>query len=456
MERDALSSSLTPITDSALGSPGHARANLRRRWYCLLPAIFVTYSLAYLDRANYGFGAAAGMAATLHITGQQNSLLGSLFFLGYFVFQVPGAIFARKRSASLLVFLALVGWGTLAALTGVVRVFWMLAVVRFLLGVAESLIFPAMLLLLTRWFTRKERSRANTILILGNPVTVLWMSAVTGYLIQSFGWQTTFILEGIPSVLWACIWVFLVRDKPSEAGWLTASAAAALETELAEEQRLLSLQIAGKQKAFGTLEALRRQDVLLLSAQYFFWSVGVYGFVLWLPTIVRRGSTLSMGKTGLLSAVPYLAAIVLMLLAATISDKTGRRQSLVWPFLLAAGIALFGSFVLAEKSFPLSFACLVVGGGCMYAPYGPFFAIIPERLPKQVIAEVMAMINSLGALGGFAGSLLVGVLQAVTGNSRAGFLLMALALAASAMLMLLLPPASGPNQSRTKPIGATS
>lgn len=439
----------------APGGLGHARANLRRRWYCLLPAIFITYSLAYLDRANYGFGAAAGMAASLHITGQQNSLLGSLFFLGYFLFQVPGAIFARKRSASLLVFLALIGWGTLAALTGVVRVFWMLAVVRFLLGVAESLIFPAMLLLLTHWFTRKERSRANTILILGNPVTVLWMSAVTGYLIQSFGWQMTFILEGIPSVLWAWIWVLFVRDKPSEARWLTATAATELETELAEEQRSLTLQTSGNRKPFRTLEALLRPDVLLLSAQYFFWSVGVYGFVLWLPTIVRRGSTLSMGKTGLLSAIPYLAAVLLMLLTATISDKTGRRKSLVWPFLLAAGFALFGSFILAEKSFPLSFACLVVGGGCMYAPYGPFFAIIPERLPKQVIAEVMAMINSCGALGAFAGSYLVGLLQSVTGNSRAGFLLMSLALATSAMLLLMLSPAPAPSQPSTKPIGAT-
>src|SRR5580698_8104010 len=162
-------------------------ASLKKRWLYLLPAVFVTYSLAYLDRANYGFGAAAGLATTLHITDKQASLLGSLFFLGYFAFQVPGAVFARKRSASRLVFFALIAWGSLAALTGVVRTFWLLALVRLLLGIAESLIFPAMLLLLTRWFTRTERSRANSILILGNPVTVLWMSAITGYLIQGFG-----------------------------------------------------------------------------------------------------------------------------------------------------------------------------------------------------------------------------------------------------------------------------
>ncbi len=139
----------------------------------LMPAVFVTYSLAYLDRANYGFGAAAGLARTLHITDKQTSLLGSLFFLGYVSFQLPGAAFARKRSASLLVFLALIAWGSLAALTGLIRQFWLLALDRFLLGVAESLISPAMLVLLTRWFTRVERSKANALLILGDPVTVL-------------------------------------------------------------------------------------------------------------------------------------------------------------------------------------------------------------------------------------------------------------------------------------------
>jgi sugar phosphate permease len=421
-------------SDSIAAADLDATASLRKRWLYLLPAVFVTYSLAYLDRANYGFGAAAGLATTLHITDKQASLLGSLFFLGYFAFQVPGAVFARKRSASRLVFFALIAWGSLAALTGVVRTFWLLALVRLLLGIAESLIFPAMLLLLTRWFTRAERSRANSILILGNPVTVLWMSAITGYLIQGFGWQKTFIIEGIPSILWAVVWILFVRDKPSEAGWMTPGAKESLERQLAQEQLTVA-------PVRGMRVALLRGDVLLLSAQYFFWSLGVYGFVLWLPTIVRQGSAFAMGKTGLLSALPYLAAIILMLLVSQISDKTLKRQSLVWPFLLISGIALLGSFLFAQKSFTIAFICLIVGGGCMYAPYGPFFAIVPERVPRNVTAEVLALINSCGALGGFFGSYFVGFLQAVTGNSRAGYLLMALSLVCSAMLLLCLPPA---------------
>jgi sugar phosphate permease len=199
---------------------------MRKRWLRILPAVFVTYSLAYLDRANYGFGAAAGLAATLNITKSRAALLGAIFFLGYFLFQVPGAAYARKKSARHLVFFALISWGILAALTGVIRNFWLLVVDRFFLGVAESFILPAMLILLMGWFTRAERSRANTFLILGNPVTVLWMSAVTGYLIAAIGWQMTFVVEGIPSVIWGFAWLLLIRDRPQQVSWMSADSCA--------------------------------------------------------------------------------------------------------------------------------------------------------------------------------------------------------------------------------------
>ncbi len=404
--------------------------SLRRRWLFLLPAVFVTYSLAYLDRANYGFGAAAGLATTLHITSGQTSLLAGLFFAGYFAFQLPAAIVARKYSSVRLIFFALIPWGVLSALTGVITQFWALAAIRFLLGVAESCIFPAMLLLLTRWFTPGERSRANTVLILGNPVTVLWMSAVTGYLIQAVGWQRTSIYEGIPSILWAAVWIFLIRDKPEDSWWMTPASVSVLNDRLAAEQKAV-----GPDMAFRT--AVKRPDVLVLCAAYFFWSIGVYGFVLWLPTIVHQGSALSMGRTGLLSAVPYAAAIVAMLLVSRRSDKTLQRKSLVWPSLLLGGAALAVSF-LANAHFAVAFSALIVAGACMYAPYGPFFAIVPERLPRSVTAEVMASINSAGALGGFVGSYFVGWLQGVTGNARAGYLLMSLSLLCAAALMYFL------------------
>ena len=402
-----------------------------RRGHILL-LVFVTYSLAYLDRANFGFGAAAGMAATLNITEQRSALLVGLFFLGYFIFQIPCSILARKFSSTRVVFISLISWGIFAALTGVIRQFWLLALVRFLLGVAESAIFPAMLVLLTQWFTRSERSRANAIFIMGNPMTVLWMSALTGFLIEKLGWQKTFILEGLPSIAWAAIWITFMRDRPTQARWMDPIKAAELEEQISGEQRDLKLY----KSPTSLREALLRKDVLLLSLQYFLWSLGVYGFVLWLPTIVRRGGGLSMTKTGLISAIPYIVAIILMLLASYISDKTMCRREIVWPFLLVSGVALMGSFVSAQASFVAAFTCLVIAGGCMYAPYGPFFAMIPERVPKHVTGQVLAMINSSGALGSFVGSYSVGLLQAITGNARAGYLLMSLGLIASALLLV--------------------
>ena len=404
---------------------------LRRRWVYLMPAVFITYSLAYLDRTNYGFGAAAGLAKTLDISDARTAFLGSAFFLGYFLFQIPGAACAQRKSATRLVAVALVSWGVLAALTGVIREFWLLALDRALLGVAESMILPAMLILLTHWFTRAERSRANAILILGNPVTVLWMSAVTGFLIEAVGWQMTFVLEGIPSVLWALVWVLVVRDRPQQVRWMDEAACAHLIRELEREQKTLP-------RLENFRAALRAPGVVLLCAQYFCWSIGVYGFVLWLPTMIRAGSARGIETVGLLNAVPFLLAVILMLLVAHFSDRALRRKRYVGPFLLLSGGALLTSYMTAGANFWVAYTFLIVTGGAMYAPYAPFFSIVPEMLPDNVAGEVMALINSCGALGGFAGTWLVGLLQTLTGNSRAGYFFMSMSLMAAGAIMFWL------------------
>lgn len=403
--------------------------DLKLRWLYIVPAVFVTYSLAYVDRANYGFGAAAGLADTLHISSSQSALLGSLFFLGYFLFQIPGAAYARKRSARGLIFLSLVTWGILASLTGVIHQFWVLAVDRLLLGAAESFILPGMLILLTKWFTRKERSRANTFLILGNPVTVMWMSVVTGYIIRAVGWQMTFIIEGLPSVLWGVVWYFVIRDCPDQASWISTESAAALETALELEQSTIP-------RVPNIAAALKNPNVILLCAQYFLWSIGVYGFVLWLPVIVQKGFSQGIAATGLISAIPYAFAVLAMLIVSWLSDRVSERIHFVWPFLILAGVAFFGSYL--STSFWIAFVFLIIAGAAMYAPYGPFFAIMPEILPANVAGEVTALVNSMGALGSFLGSWAVGFLQGYTGNSKAGYLLMSAAVTLSGASMLLL------------------
>ncbi|WP_070412044.1 MFS transporter [Pseudomonas lundensis] len=406
-----------------------------RRWWYIMPIVFITYSLAYLDRANYGFAAASGMAEDLHITPGLSSLLGALFFLGYFFFQVPGAIYAQKNSVKKLIFVSLVLWGGLATLTGVVSNAYSLIAIRFMLGVVEAAVMPAMLVYLCHWFTRAERSRANTFLILGNPVTMLWMSVVSGYLVQHYSWRWMFIVEGLPAVIWAFIWWRLADDRPAEATWLSTQEKQDLQSALDAEQ-------VGMAPVKNYAAAFRSPKVILLALQFFCWSIGVYGFVLWLPSILKQGAHMDMIEAGWLSALPYLAAVIAMLGVSWGSDKLQKRKRFVWPPLLIASVAFYGSYALGAEHFWLSYTLLVIAGACMYAPYGPFFAIIPEILPSNVAGGAMALINSMGALGSFSGSYLVGYLNSETGSPGASYLLMSGALLISVLLTVMLKPAS--------------
>ena len=392
-----------------------------RRWLRLLPAIFVTYSFAYVDRANYGFGAAAGMAHDLHIDSSAVSLLGALFFLGYFLFQIPGAAYAERRSAKRLVFWSMIAWGILASATGLIPNVPLLFIDRFLLGVVESAVLPALLILLSHWFTTAERSRANTILILGNPITVLWMSIVSGYLTHSVGWRGMFIAEGVPSVAWAAIWWWLVDESPRDAAWLSHAERQAIEARLAEEQRHIA-PVRNYRDAFLT------PAVMLLSLQYLFWSIGVYGFILWLPSMLKSGSKIGLVGIGWLSAGPYLAATILMLVVSTFSDRSHMRKGVVWPSMLVGAVAFYASFALGTAHYWLSYALLVVSAAAMYAPYGPFFAWITELLPRNVAGGAMALVNSCGALGSFVGTYVVGFLNGATGGDGASYLFMAASL----------------------------
>ena len=400
------------------------------RWYRLIPVAFITYSLAYLDRANFGFAAAGEMAKDLGITASTSSLLGSLFFLGYFFFQIPGAHYAANKSAKKLIFWSLIAWGLLAAATGIVSNVTVLIIIRFMLGVVESAVMPAMIILLSRWFTKEERSRANTFLILGNPVTVLWMSILSGYLVNSVGWRWMFIWEGLPAVIWAFFWWRLVNDRPANAEWLTAGEKHAVESALQKEQQ-------GIKPVKNYAAAFRSSAVILLSLQYALWSIGVYGFVIWLPSIIKSAPQINIIETGWLSAIPYLFAVIGMITTSYFSDKTLNRKIFIWPCLLIASLAFYGSYLTGTNNFWLSFTLLVIAGMMMYAPYGPFFAIITEILPANVTAGAVALINSFGALGSFVGAYIVGYLNGKTGSFSASYVFMAGSLLLSSIVTIL-------------------
>lgn len=401
-----------------------------QRWSRLLPITFVTYSLAYLDRSNFSIGVAGGMQQDLNISAGISALIGAAFFLGYLMFQIPGAIYAEKRSVRTLIFWCLIAWGVLASVQGLLHSAVALIVVRFFIGIVEAAVLPAMVIFLSHWFTAKERGRANTFLILGNPVTVLWLTAVSGYLIEATSWRGMFILEGLPAIAWAFVFRRLVQDRPQDAAWLNPTEKDTLVATLDKEQGEFSAD------SVGYLEALRSRSVIILSVQYFLWSLGIYGFVFWLPSIVKAGSGQGIGSTGLISATPYALAVIAMIVNGRASDRTGNRGRFVWPWLLAAGLAFYGSYAL-HGHFWASFVLLGIAGACMYAPYGPYFAHIPELLPRQLAAPAIALVNSLGAVGGFAGSYLIGWLNGSTGSTDTSFLLMSVCLLLAAGLMFV-------------------
>ena len=401
----------------------------RKRWYRIIPVIFITYSFAFLDRANFGFAATGGMEKDLHITTEVVSLLGSLFFLGYFIFQIPGAHYAAKKSVKKLIFWSMILWGLFAVATGLVSNVNLLIAIRFMLGVVESAVMPAMLILLSNWFTKKERSKANTFLILGNPVTILWMSILSGYLIHSFGWRGMFIIEGIPAVIWAFIWWKMIDDKPESASWLSHKEAHEIEDQLQQEQEYIK-------PIKNYAEAFKLRAVILLSLQFALWSIGQYGFIMWLPSIIKAAPGMSIVETGWLSSVPYIFAIIGMLTASWFSDKTLDRKIFVWPFLLVGALAFYGSYLIGPGHFWGSYILLVIAGSAMYTPFGPFFAVITEILPRNVAGVSIALINSMGALGSFIGSYIVGFLNGATGGFSASYIFMSVALLLSALLTM--------------------
>lgn len=200
--------------------------------------------------------------------------------------------------------------------------------------------------------------------------------------------------------------------------------------------------------------AFKSRAVVLLCLQYALWSIGVYGFVMWLPSIIKAAPDMDIVKTGWLSAIPYLFAIIGMLTASYFSDKTLNRKAFVWPFLLIAAIAFYGSYLLGTTNFWASFILLVIAGTAMYAPYGPFFAIIPEILPGNVTAGAIALINSLGALGSFVGSYIVGYLNGTTGGFGASYIFMAASLLLSAFITLIAVKKDEDVVHKTKPAEA--
>lgn len=405
------------------------------RFARVLPLAFVTYSLAFLDRNNFGY-AGDGMKASLHLSDTMSSLLPALFFPGYFLLQIPAANYASRRSVRWLVFWALILWGLLSSLLGVLSSVPLLVVDRLLLGAVEGVVLPAMLVFLTRWFTRREKSRANSLLMLANPVTMTYASAASGFIIEYFdrhrllhlkGWQWMFIVEGMPSVLWAAVWILFAKDRPAEAKWLAPSEAQAVQNKLDAEQSGIP-QMRNFWQAFGDVR------VILLSLMFVFFSIASYALMFWLPKIVRLGSGAAIGRAGLLTAIPYMIACFTIVAVSWVSDRTLKRKPVIIATQLVGALAWGVAALAGPQHFAIAFGALLVVGTTTFAPTSPLWAWMAEMLPRNVVGESMALVNSFGALGGFLGSFIGGWLFEHYKRPEPTFVLCCASLLASAML----------------------
>lgn len=429
-----------PVLDDEQTDPTRVMLRFGR----IIPLAFIAYGLAYFDRVNYGYGLAGGLAKTVRMSNTVSSLVAALFFIGYMAFQIPGAAYAEKHSAKKLIFWALLLWGLLCSLQGLVGNAWVLASVRLLLGAVESVVFPAMLIFLTHWFTKRERSKANSLLIIGNPLTMTTVSVISGVLIDYFdrhpvfglaGWQMMFVLEGIPSIVWAGLWWRLADDRPADAQWLSASESQALQRKLeAEQQEIHPMR--------DYWAAFRDVRVILSCIMYFCWSVGTYGFVFWLPNILKHAARLTNAQTGFLSAVPYFLAILTMLIVSYWSDRLLMRKVFIWPAMMIGGLGFLLAWTAGPNHFWLAFAGLAVSGASVYTPCGPLWAMMAEMVPRNVVAESMALVNSAGAFGGFAGTYLVGFLIGYFHSDGAGFLFLAAMLMIASLIAATINPRS--------------
>lgn len=407
------------------------------RWWRITPVLFVTYSFAYLDRVNYSFAAVGGIGRDLHISPSTEALIGALFFFGYFAGQVPGAIYAERNSPKKLIFACLILWGFFSTLTGLVSNVTALMIVRFLLGVVEAAVFPSLLIFINHWFSKSERSVANATTVLATPVTVLWMSILSGYLVHLWGWRAMFIAEGLPASLWGIAWWLLVEDRPAQVTWIAPAERHAIEAKIAAEQ-------GGMKTVRDYGEAFRSLVVIRLSVLYFFWGLSLFGFILWLPTIIHQSGSANIVNIGWLSAGPYLATTLLMPLISAVADRTQERKLVVWLCLAAAGASFLALYFAPGLNFWFAYGLLSIVGIGLISAIAPFFAIPADILPKNVAGGASAVINAIGALGGFIGSYLVGLVTGISGSPSSSFLLMGISLVIAVVLLWFPLPRFGP------------
>ena len=408
----------------------------------ILPFIFLLFIVALLDRVNIGF-AALTMNKELAITSQQFGLIFGIFFFGYFFFEIPSNLLMHKIGARVWIARILISWGMVAMLTGFVHTVHQLYLARFLLGLAEAGYFPGIALYLTYWFPQREQARSLALLIAAIPITTILGAPLSGVILDHVhwlgvsSWRWLLILEGTPAFAGGVLTYFLLPGGPQEAKFLTADEKEWIRTELErEEQQKL------QQRRYSVLGALSSGRVWHLVLTYFGLTMGNYALQSWAPQLVKSlSSGYSNSTIGMLVTIPNLVGLATMILVSRRSDRTlERRYHVAIPATIgAAALLLLGA--TRSPFYSVALLCLLTAG--IYSTFGPFWALPSEFLTGYSAAAGIALINSVGNLGGFAGPYTIGRIATRTGNPYAGLAIAGVTLFVSAILVLLLPRRAG-------------
>jgi sugar phosphate permease len=384
----------------------------KARWFRIIPPMIIIYVISYMDRMNISFAMAGGMNEALGISMTISGFAAGIFFVGYMFLQIPGGHFADHGSAKKFILWTIIGWGAISTLTAFVQNEWQLLTMRFLLGVAEGGLWPAILVMIGNWFPEKEIGRANALFMSSIAIAAVITSPLSGWLIELFSWRGMFLVEGIASLAMIFFWLPLISDRPQDAKWISKEEKEYLVETINKEKGIVK----GQPKPSVSYKALLTDiNLWKLTLIYFAFQTGRLGFMLWLPTIVKNLTKLGIASVGLLSAGPYLAAIVGMYMFSSMSDKSLNRQKFSVITSLGFGVTFWLSTQFPGQVWLSYF--LLIGTGFFTLSMLPVYWSMPPLLFPTGAGAARGFINAIGGLGGFVGPFIFGWVATTFGIS---------------------------------------
>lgn len=405
----------------------------RRVSWRLMPFLFLCYVAAYLDRVNVGF-AKLQMLSDLRFSDTVYGIGAGIFFVGYFLFEVPSNLLMTRTGARIWIARIMISWGVISSammFTNSVASFYVL---RFLLGAAEAGFFPGIILYLTYWYPAHRRARMVAVFMSGVAVAGVVGGPLSGWIMKTFagqyglsGWQWLFLLEGVPSVLLGVWTLFYLDDGIRAAKWLSEDDKQKLEQAIAADGR--------QQQHMPLAKMFSNGKVWLLALVYFLFVMGLYGVGFWLPQLVKNSGIDDVFTIGLLTAIPYFVAAVVMVLAARHSDRSGERRWHAAVAALAGALGLIVATVYSDNTV-IAMAALSVATAGILSTFPIFWSLPTAMLGGAAAAAGIALINSVGNLAGFVSPYLVGAIKDATHSTASGIYVLAASLVAGAVLVV--------------------